>query len=180
MEFEILNKDEHNNYDNEILSMLIEGDKEFVPPLSVRSSTTQSYLTGGKNMSGGVTDYFNELKKQRILVATENNKLLGFVSFRENFMNDKITEKELPNIYISTLLVAPDGRGKGLTTAMYSFLFSEYKNVNIFTRTRSTNMAHINILSRFNFETMCVRKNDRGEGIDTVYFKGVPDNLWIF
>lgn len=54
---------------------------------------------------------------------------------------------------------------------MYAYLFSAYKNANIFTRTWSTNFAHIKILQAFGFETVKVLKNDRGSGIDTVYFK---------
>lgn len=67
-----------------ILEMLIQGDAEFVPLLSACSSTTQSNLIGIINVSGGVLNYFKELKKQRILVATVGGKLLGFVSFKEN------------------------------------------------------------------------------------------------
>ena len=86
-------------------------------------------------------------------------------------MNGKIGEEDLPNIYISTLLVSPEGRGKGLTSKMYEILFAEYENANIFTRTWSTNEAHIKILSKFGFEAMLILKNDRGNGIDTIYFK---------
>ncbi len=171
MEIRILTKIEQDKYDNEILEMLIQGDAEFVPPLSARSSTTQSNLKGIIKENGGVLNYFEELKKQRILVATEGDKLVGFVSFKENFVNKKIGEEYLPNIYISTLLVSPEGRGKGLTRKMYEILFAEYENVNVFTRTWSTNEAHIKILSKFGFETMLVLKNDRGNGIDTIYFK---------
>ena len=60
---------------------------------------------------------------------------------------------------------------------MYASLFEEYKDVNIFTRTWSTNMAHIKILSKFDFEKMSVIENDRGEGIDKVYFKKSPKSL---
>lgn len=171
MIIKILEKCEYDKYDVEILDLLSEGDEEFVPPLSARSSTTQSDLRGGTKAGSGVLNYFNELKKQKILVAVEKGKLIGFVSFKENFVNDVIGEEQLPNIYISTLLVAKSGRGKGLTGKMYEFLFDEYKDFDVFTRTWSTNEAHIKILSRFGFETLSVLENDRGNGIDTVYFK---------
>ncbi len=171
MEIRILTKKEQEKYDNEILDMLTTADEEFIPPLSARSSTTQSDLSYRKNASSGVLNYFKELKKQRFLAATENDKLVAFVSFKENFTNEKIGNDQLPNIYISTVLVAPDGRGKGLTSKMYETLFREYENVNVFTRTWSTNEVHIKILSRFNFKILCVLKNDRGNGVDTVYFK---------
>ena len=94
---------------------------------------------------------------------------MGFVSFRENYVSEPI--KKLPNIYISTLLVHPTGRGKGLTKRMYEVLFQAYAHAHIFTRTWSTNEAHIRILADFGFEAFHVLKNHRGDGIDTVYFK---------
>ena len=171
MEFKILAKSDQDKYDNEILDLLEKCDTEFVPPLSARNSTTQSDLSGNIKSGDGVFSYFKEMKKQRILVATENDRLIGFVSFKEAFVNEIIGEEYLPDIYISTLLVASDERGKGLTSKMYEYLFKEYENANIFTRTWSTNEAHIKILSRFGFKTMHVLKNDRGNGIDTVYLK---------
>ncbi|MBR2897410.1 MAG: GNAT family N-acetyltransferase [Oscillospiraceae bacterium] len=171
MEIRILTESEQERYENAILAMLTEGDAEFVPPLSTRTSTTQSDLNGKMKGTGGVLSYFAAVKKQRILAATEEDKLVGFVSFKENFVDERIGEEYLPNIYISTLLVAPEGRGKGLTRRMYEVLFAEYEHANVFTRTWSTNEAHIKILSKFGFETMLVLKNHRGNGIDTVYFK---------
>ena len=174
MEIKILKTDEQYKYYDEILKMLIDGDDEFVPPLSARTSTTQSNLASGNKSEDGILNYFEEMKKQRIMIATENDTLLAFVSFKENYTNNEI--KVVPNIYLSTLIVKSDARGKGLTTKMYSILFEEYKDVNIFTRTWSTNTAHIKILSKFNFDTLCTLKNHRGNGIDTVYFvkNGAP------
>lgn len=174
MDIELLSRQEQEKYYDEILEMLIAADGDFVPPLSSRSSTTQSVLTASEKIGGGVVSYFEELKKQRTLAATEDGKLIAFVSFKEDFVNDKIKNEDVPNIYISTLLVKPEGRGKGLTQKMYDILFKQYENINIFTRTWSTNAAHIKILSKFDFETLCVLKNDRGNGIDTVYFVKRP------
>lgn len=171
MEIKILSKEQHEKYYDEILKLLIAGDEEFVPPLSARSSTTQAKFVGGERSKDGILSYFEEMKKQRILVATEEDKLIAFVSYKENFTNDKIGVADLPNIYLSTLIVSPEGRGHGLTQKMYDILFDTYKDRNIFTRTWSTNAAHIRILSKFDFKTLCVLKNDRGIGIDTVYFK---------
>jgi ribosomal protein S18 acetylase RimI-like enzyme len=68
-------------------------------------------------------------------------------------------------------VVSPKARGKGVTTALYQKLFTEYEKVNIFTRTWSTNFAHIKILGKYGFEVIKILKDDRGIGIDTVYFK---------
>ena len=171
MKIQILNKEEHEQYYDEILALLVAGDDEFVPPLSARSSTTQANLSGGEKVSSGVESYFEEMKKQRIMIATENGKLVAFVSYKENYEHEKFGADALPNIYLSTLIVSPAGRGHGLTQKMYTQLFAAYAHANVFTRTWSTNAAHIKILSKFNFETIAVLKDDRGAGVDTVYFK---------
>ena len=54
---------------------------------------------------------------------------------------------------------------------MYAHLFDDiFPDRSIFTRTWSTNAAHIKILDKFNFEIIKCIENDRGDGIDTVYF----------
>lgn len=174
MNIEILSRQEQAKYEDEILNMLIDGDEDFVPPLSARRSTTQADLAGHEKGQDGIMRYFEEMKKQRIMVATEDGKLLAFVSFREDYTNDVIQAEDVPNIYVSTLIVKPEGRGRGLTREMYTVLFKAYENVSIFTRTWSTNIAHTKILSKFDFETLCVLKDDRGAGIDTVYFVKRP------
>ena len=68
-------------------------------------------------------------------------------------------------------MLTKEARGKGLTQKMYDFLFNNlYANSNIFTRTWSTNFAHLKILTKFGFELIKTIPNDRGENIDTVYF----------
>ena len=171
MKITVLELFEQEKFYEQILKMLSISDDEFFPPLSSRSSTTQADLSKTQKCDDGVLSYFEELKKQRFLVACDGDKLLGFVSFKENFTNNEIKEADLPNIYISTLIVSPEARGMGITYKMYENLFDKFKNVNIFTRTWSTNISHIKILSKFNFETFKTLKDDRAEGVDTVYFK---------
>ena len=173
MDFLIFDKELKDKYSKDIFKMLSDGDREFVPPLSSRSSTTQKNLSSDATIQNddGVKMYFDGMMNQRVLGCTENGKLLGFVSFRENYTCDSIDENTFPNIYISTLIVSPDARGKGLTKKMYSYLFDVlFPERNIFTRTWSTNGAHIAILEKFGFENTVRIENDRGQGIDTVYF----------
>lgn len=170
MDIKILTADEKNKYYDDMLDMLTLSDDDFVPPLSSRSSTTQKDLASGVKSSDGVKKYLGEMMNQQIMASVDGDKLLGFVSFRENYTNNEIKASDLPNIYISTLIVNPESRGMGITRKMYDILFEEYKNVNIFTRTWSTNGAHIKILGKYGFDLICRIENDRGEGIDTVYF----------
>ncbi|MBR5460171.1 MAG: GNAT family N-acetyltransferase [Clostridia bacterium] len=168
MEIKILTKNDSELYFPEILEMLKRADGEFVPPLSSRSSTTQSSLVGNASTPEGILLYFEEMKKQRLAVALENGELVAFMSYRENYLTDTVTE--VPNVYLSTLIVKPEGRGKGLTQIMYGELFKAYPDRCVYTRTWSTNVAHTKILSRLGFDILKVIENDRGEGIDTVYF----------
>lgn len=164
----ILSDNQKESYYEKIQKMLIESDKEFVPPLSARFSTTQTFLSSAPENTDGILAYFNEMKKQKFVVACDKGELCGFVSYIENY--ESSTVNELPNIYISTVIVDRHSRGKALTSAMYKKLFEEYGNA-AFTRTWSTNNAHIKILSALGFEVFKILKDDRGEGIDTIYFK---------
>lgn len=171
MEILILEKEAQETFYPEAYALLEGADEEFVPPLSARSSSTQRDLSGSAKNTDGIRRYFEQLKNQRFAVVTEEGKLIGFVSYKENYTCPEIGEQELPNIYLSTLVVSPAARGKGVTRALYQHLFSAYAAGNIFTRTWSTNIAHIRILEGYGFETVCVLKDHRGPGLDTVYFK---------
>lgn len=168
MEIRFLNEEEKEKVSGEILRMLRDSDNEFVPPLSQRTSTTQKSLCGGVAENDGVCNYFSSLIKQKIIVAEEDENLLGFMSFIENFENDVV--KDVPNVYVSTIIVSPLARGKSLTKRMYASLAETFPKSYIFTRTWSENMAHIKILGALSFSEVCRIKNDRGENIDTVYF----------
>ena len=172
MEYRLLGTDLKQKYRDEMLQMLVSSDQEFVPPLSSRASTTQADLSGTVVCEKGVLPYFEQMCSQRILGAFEGDALVGIVSFKEDYVGEHIPEEEKPNIYISTLLLKPETRGKGLTAHMYAFLFETcYPRCKVFTRTWSTNAAHIRILEKFGFQQICCLENDRGAGIHTVYFR---------
>ncbi len=171
MEIRILEKAEQQVVYPDAYKLLAATDKEFVPPLSSRNSSTQQNLSGNTQNADGIQQYFTQLKGQRFAAAFENSKLIAFVSYKENYTCDEIPQDDLPNIYISTLVVCTEARGKGVTKALYSALFSAYESANVFTRTWSTNFAHIKILQGFGFQTIKVLENHRGNGIHTIYFK---------
>lgn len=171
MELKILTEEEKAFYRDDIFDTLKENDKEFVPPLSTRNSTTQSNFNFTGSGNEAISSYANEMLSQVILGAFDENTLVGFVSFKENYISDVISSDSMPNIYISTLLLKKEARGRRLTSQMYDFLFNTlYSERNIFTRTWSTNLSHLKILDNFGFTLIKTIKNDRGNGIDTVYF----------
>jgi len=174
MDIRIINPHEQAQYYGEILEMLYMSDDDFVPPLSARSSTTQKDFTSSQKTKDGILQYFEEMKSQRFMAVLEDGKVMAFVSYRENYINSVITEAYTPNIYLSTLIMRPEARGKGLTKMMYRLLFKEYEDKYICTRTWSTNIAHKKILDFYNFSTFATLPDDRGKGIDTVYFMKEP------
>ena len=173
MEIYIKNVTDIPEYHDEIVEMLKAGDNDFFPPLSQRSSITQSELSGNAE-GGSILKYFEEMKTEKVVYAVEDGKLLAFVTYLENLKNSRISEEELPNIYISTLLAKPECRGRGITKQMYTLLFEAYKASNIFTRTWGTNFAHIKILDKFGFSEHLRIKDDRAPSVDTVYFVKRP------
>ena len=172
LEFRILTEKEKQNWKDSIFALCQNSDREFVPPLSQRSSTTQATLTGG--CENGIASYCDEVLRQPVLACLEEGKLLGFVSFKENYVPEHYPDAKLPNIYLSTLILSPESRGRGLTKKLYNYLFTErFPNHSIYTRTWSTNVAHLKILEYFGFSLVVCIENHRGIGIDTVYY-GLP------
>ena len=167
MELKILTEIDKLFYKDEIIQLLEESDNDFLPPLSRRGSPNDKAFLGENNGSNGVLSYYTEMNRQPILAAFSENKIVGFVSFREDNRDG-----ENSSIYVSTLVVAKAARGQGLTRGMYDYLSSTAFPEHAFrTRTWSTNAAHIKILSRFGFHETKRLENDRGAGIDTVYYE---------
>ena len=173
MELITLTEELKSIYKKDIFELMKLCDNDFVPPMSQRFSPFQSELTPSvQSTEDGLLRYFNAMMNETVVCAIEDGKLLGFVTYVENMKySTVITEDDKPNIYICTLIVNPKARGKGLTYRMYDWLFNEkYVDRHLFTRTWSTNMAHISILKKYGFELIHRIKDDRGKGIDTVYF----------
>lgn len=170
MEFRLLTPAEKTQYEESLLEILTINDKAFVPPLSQRSSTTQKNLQGAAGKED-IRPYFHKMLEQNILAIFHEGMLIGYVSYIDNYVSDVIGADTHPNIYLSTLVLRPESRGMGATKKAYTHLFFEcYPDRNVFTRTWSTNAAHIKILSGFNFAEWKRIPNDRGVDVDTVYY----------
>ena len=168
MQFCLLNGEQKCQYKQRLLQILADNDTAFVPPLSQRTGTTQ---TDFQSAGGSICAYFDRMMEQNVLAVFLEGQVVGFVSYIENLTSDVIGEDTLPNLYISTLVLQPETRGMGITKKVYAYLFNElYPERNVFTRTWSTNTAHIKILNSFGFEEIKRIPNDRGAGVDTVYY----------
>ena len=159
-----------------VRKLLFDSDKEFYPPLSARNSTTQTVLKGSDNETdeasgaGAVPeDYFRIMSKQSIVMAVEDETITGFLSYKPAYELD-INGKKLVCSYVSTIVVSPKYRGRGITSEMYKKLFDNTRDGFVATRTWSENNAHIHILKKMGFKLLMTLKDDRGPGIDTVYY----------
>lgn len=171
MKFTHLTEAQKEQYRDEIIGMIAACDHEFVPPLSQRHGPTQTDFSGALQTEDNLPAYYEDMRKNNILAAFEGEELLGFIAYKLDMLNQFLTERTLPNLYVAVLLVKPAARGQGLTKKMYRYLFGElHPDRNRYTRTWSTNAAHAKILRDFGMDVVIRLENDRGEGIDTVYY----------
>lgn len=161
-------------YLEDILNLLTICDKEFVPPLSSRNSTTQTNLNALTQESAQPTAYFEQISMQPLFAAVEGDHVVAFMSLRKNYICEEISERYLPNVYITTVIVDPQFRNRGIANDFYHKLFKKFGNCSLFTRTWSTNESHTRILKYLKFYEHARKVNDRGEHIDTVYYHHAP------
>lgn len=159
-----------SGYSRQVRELLKLADREFVPPLSTRGSSTQADLSAAQALEAGVDAYFETMQTQPVVLAIENEKCLGFMAFKENYTCSEIGEDTLPNLYASTCVVHPEGRGQGLMQRFYEKMLELFPGNNICTRTWHTNFAHLRVLEKLGFSQIARLKDHRGPGMDTVYF----------
>ena len=173
MELRYIGNSIEENMKDDLWEIVCAVDHDFVPALSSRESSYQK----GFNMEekSGVLpyEYFDALLKQDFILAYEDEKIVGFLSFRNHYSCEDLSPIE-DSLYISTICILPEKRGLGISSALYSFTEdSVSKDLGysyITTRTWSTNGAQMHALPKRGYEKVKVIESDRGEGIDTVYF----------
>lgn len=145
---------------------------EFIPPLSCRRGIQEKNLSQETSFfEDNIESYLNSLFEQSFIVALENEKVVGFMSFRENYIPAEIKVENMlwyNFCYVSTIIVDREYRKHGLATQFYHELFKLFDLIT--TRTWSINYGHLNILQKLDFKLVKRISNDRGENIDTVYF----------
>lgn len=164
------------DYQESVWQILKECDFEFVPSLSSRNGTTQGLLSDIDSKhcekSEGPVEYFSELSKQAIVIATSGPSAVGFLSFRLKYECDELADWS-PCIYISTVCVTASMRDQGIARMMYIHVMESFPNLEcnfVATRTWSTNTNHIHLLDSLGFKVVKRLKNHRGEGRDTLYY----------
>lgn len=159
-------------YGDEIRHLLRAADQEFVPPLSDREGTTQ---TAGldEQRNDALDDYYQQCIEQSFILAHDGDTVHGFLSFRRDYELDELGEYT-PSTYVSTIIVDPEHRREGLARRMYLELLTEcsssLESPYVTTRTWGSNDQHLNLLDELGFDLLKRLEDDRGEGIDTVYY----------
>lgn len=149
-------------------------DSEFVPPLSARSGTIAVARHNKKDKKPVPTEFFDEmLNTESFFLATNSisGEIVAFLSLVPNY-NSEVVLMNTTSHYISTICVLPIFRRKGIANGLYKKLFAHYKNTTTYTvRTWTQNKTHRNLLSQLGFSIIKTFLDERGKGIDTLYYK---------
>lgn len=163
---------------SQIWEILCQCDEEFYPPLSARNSSSQKQLKGtdGSSMkkNGEPIVYYEEMIQQNFVLAYEDDgQVSGFMTFKRDYICEAL-EPFGKSLYITTICVRKECRRKHVMDALYDHMEGEVTRAcgcdRISTRTWSLNTGHLHELALRGYDTVAVLKDDRGEGIDTVYF----------
>lgn len=161
-----------SEYSQDVKDLLVMADEEFVPPLSGREGTTQQESLD-EAINNAIGDYHQQCMEQSFILSLDGDSVVGFLSFRQGYDQDVLGEYT-PSNYVSTIIVHPEHRRKGYAREMYHELLSdipeEARYPYVTTRTWSTNHSHLNLLKDLGFKNIKTIPDDRGNGLDTVYY----------
>lgn len=157
-------------------------NNEFVPPLGERSSTSQTDFNAEppENPMTGLADYFKDMSQQKFILASVDDSIVGFLSFKKRNPAHAPLKAFSPANYVTTICVLPEYRQLGVSGALYRTLMHalpEKENQEfITTRTWSSNTPHQALLKKLGFRLIDTIQDDRGPGVDTLYYgRTAPD-----
>lgn len=163
----------------EIRQLLELCDQDFVPPLSHRNSTSQTNWAETEEKTDGIAEYLENICSQHVVLWKEEGVVRAFMTWKDHF-NCENLEAYPDSCYLTTLCVWPDYRGQGISEVMYAEaekdIAAKFPGSRITLRTWSTNGAQEHILDKLGYGLVRRLKDDRGEGIDTVYFVKKEEN----
>ena len=160
--------------------LLADADDEFVPPLSARRDTLEARLGPERAQAAGIDRYLAAVLEQQLLIAQDVTGVVGLLSYRPGHVvtvdgHDPVG----PAAYVSTIVVAPRARRRGLARALYEALFDEARHEvgggAVATRTWAGNESHLTLLAHLGFVELIRLPDDRGPGVDTVYLSRAAD-----
>ena len=143
--------DEPTSYADGIRRLLDDADDEFVPSLTAENRTGVT-RSNDEEWFTSIEEYVQAAMDRELLVALDGDSVVGMISF-EPIEEMPTLDGYTPTNYVTEIVVAPTHRNSGIST-----------------KTWSTNHAHIAILDNLGFECVTRIPDDRGDGIDTVYY----------
>lgn len=154
---------------------MYECDNDFMPPLSQRRSTHQSDLSTSDvpdddNDTDGVLAYFAEMSHQPTFVAYDDDgNVTGFLTYIPGYECDAL---DGVSDYITTICVPKRLRRQGIVSYLYQIceLLHDNQDIPLSLRTWSTNTAQRALLERRGYDIVKIIKDNRGIGIDTIYY----------
>lgn len=160
----------------QIWEILCQCDDEFYPRLSARESSSQKnldHLGDGTPENVQPTSYFAEMILQDFILSYEGDTVTGFMTFKQDYLCEALASFG-KSLYITTVCVRKECRGRGVMNVLYDYMEQEAAKTLgcglISTRTWSLNDAQLHALPNRGYEEICTLPNDRGQGVDTIYF----------
>jgi len=157
----------------EVRRLLESCGDEFVPPLSTRTSTHQTDLHGLEGQDTQPGGYFSELGRQPFVLALSEGRVVAFLSYIVGYPIE-CGGGCLLTTYVTTICADPEYRHRGIATALYRFLERRSSSGYLSVRTWSTNVAQMTLLRSLGYQELVRIHDDRGRGIDTVYYLKEP------
>ncbi|MGN0328343.1 MAG: GNAT family N-acetyltransferase [Lachnospira sp.] len=162
----------------EVYMILKECNEDFVPFLTKRSSTFQQNWSCTEETEQGIDAYIEEIEKQNNVLLKRNGKVIAFLSFRTPYTCREL--KQYNKIcYLTTICILKEYRGQKIAPQIYGqaerYIKDNYPDHIMALRTWSTNAAQLHMMEKLGFDCVARLNNDRGEGIDTVYFVKKPE-----
>ena len=162
-------------YWGEVVVLLFICADEFVTSLHSRTSTTQ--VDFQERLPSSIEPYFSKIKEQSCILVSESNdmgvysdsSIVGFLSYIKGY-SVKDFNVPVDNIYVSTFCIAPFLRREGLAETLFKKIEDMHEGSFMFTRTWNSNFSCISLLRKRGFRLLHTIKNDRDDGIDTVYY----------
>lgn len=161
------------NEREQIRTLLHLCDRDFIPPLSNRNSTSQTDWSTTEGKTDGIAEYLENICAQHVVLWKENGVVQSFMTWKDHFNCEHL--KDWPDsCYLTTLCVHPAFRGQGISEVMYTEaekdIEQKFPGTSVTLRTWSTNRAQEHILEKRGYSLVKRLPDDRGEGVDTVYF----------
>ena len=136
-------------------------------------------LAETEEKTDGIAEYLENICSQHVVLWKEEGVVRAFMTWKDHF-NCENLEAYPDSCYLTTLCVWPDYRGQGISEVMYAEaekdIAAKFPGSRITLRTWSTNGAQEHILDKLGYSLVRRLKDDRGEGIDTVYFVKKEEN----